>query len=163
MIFGCLTFCLLPLSSLLHVLLATGQVIVSQKIAVNSSRWQKTCMLLCQYFIQWTFIEILSSNPYFFSIHILNFEALQISVTTTVVRTYRGWSTFVHIQQKWLEVLLTILFIYLVLVNTHTVILVIQATWLVRYLGLWRYIHRARQSRNIKQNKIAVVNCRQSI
>ena len=37
------------------------------------------------------------------------------------------------------------------LVYTHSVILVIQATWLVRYLWLWRYIHQ-------KQNKITVVN-----
>ena len=28
---------------------------------------------------------------------------------------------------------------------THSVILVIQAIWLVSYLGLWRYIHRARR------------------
>ena len=38
----------------------------------------------------------------------------------------------------------------------HSVILVIQALRLVRYLGLWLYIHRA--SRWIKQNKIAVLN-----
>ena len=31
------------------------------------------------------------------------------------------------------------------LVYTHSVILVIQAIWLVSYLGLWRYIHRARR------------------
>ena len=35
--------------------------------------------------------------------------------------------------------------IYLFLVYTHSVILVIQAIWLVSYLGLWRYIHRARR------------------
>ena len=29
------------------------------------------------------------------------------------------------------------------LVYAHSVILVIQAIWLVRYLGLWRYIHHA--------------------
>ena len=31
------------------------------------------------------------------------------------------------------------------LVYTHSVILVIQTIWLVSYLGLWRYIHRARR------------------
>ena len=46
---------------------------------------------------------------------------------------------------------------YAELVYTHSVILVIQAIWLVRYLGLWRYIHGARRW-IIKQNKIAVVS-----
>ena len=45
---------------------------------------------------------------------------------------------------------------YCILVYTHLVILVIQAIWLVSYLGLWRYIHCA--AVNIKQNKIAFVN-----
>ena len=36
-------------------------------------------------------------------------------------------------------------FKYIYLVYTHSVILVIQAIWLVSYLGLWRYIHRCRE------------------
>ena len=34
---------------------------------------------------------------------------------------------------------------YFHLVYTHSAILVIQAIWLVSYLGLWRYIHRFRR------------------
>lgn len=78
---------------------------------------------------QWTFIEVLSSNPYFgrnysrfnvhlylFSIHILKFDA-QISVidfnNNNGYTNRSGWPTCVHIKRTWLELLLTIQFIYL--------------------------------------------------
>ena len=34
----------------------------------------------------------------------------------------------------------------MILVYTHSKILVIQAIWLVHYVGLWRYIHRLAKS-----------------
>ena len=42
---------------------------------------------------------------------------------------------------------------YTILVYTHSVILVIQAIWLVSYLGLWRYIHHARREYKVEQNR----------
>ena len=42
-------------------------------------------------------------------------------------------------------------FKYIYLVYTHSVILVIQAIWLVSYLGLWRYIHHARWRKKLEQ------------
>ena len=42
---------------------------------------------------------------------------------------------------------------YFILVYTHSLVLVIQAIWLAGYLGLWRYIYRARRWTKAERNR----------